>query len=79
MINTTRSKFCLRKEIQWLLQQNAKHLIYLPDLNLDDLHAQGKLKLILVDHHYLRSKLNEAVIEIIDHHQITENVIEITE
>ncbi len=50
-------------------------MIFVNDLNLNELYNQKKLEIILVDHHYLRSKLNEVVVEIIDHHQITKDSI----
>lgn len=50
-------------------------MIFIDDVNLNELHEQNKLHIILVDHHYLRSKLNEIVVEIIDHHQMKKDAI----
>ena len=54
-------------------------MIFIDDVNLDELSEQQKLELILVDHHSLRSKLNDKVVEIIDHHQVKENSIALKE
>jgi inorganic pyrophosphatase/exopolyphosphatase len=44
-------------------------------MNLNELSNQNQLEIILVDHHYLRSKFNKIVVEIIDHHQIKKDSI----
>ena len=54
-------------------------MIFITDLNLDELHALNKLHIILVDHHYLHSKFNDLVVEIIDHHQIKQGAISLQE
>ena len=69
-MNTNQSTFRLRNEIRWFLKENFSRMIFITDVDLNELHEQNKLHLILVDHHYLRSKLNEIVVEIIDHHQM---------
>ncbi|CAM4748190.1 unnamed protein product [Rotaria magnacalcarata] len=45
-------------------------MIFIDSINLSDLYEQEKLEIVLVDHHSLRSKLNQVVTEIIDHHSI---------
>jgi len=50
-------------------------MIFINDINLNDLYDKQKLEIILVDHHSLNSKLNEIVVEIIDHHQSNEDSI----
>ncbi|UJR25440.1 hypothetical protein I4U23_006787 [Adineta vaga] len=75
ILNTHASIFRLRHEILWFLKENPSNLIFIDDINLDELFEKDKLEIILVDHHVLRSKLNKKVIEIIDHHQIKENSI----
>jgi inorganic pyrophosphatase/exopolyphosphatase len=75
-MNTNLSIFRLRNEIHWFLKENFSNMIFIDDINLNELYNQNKLEIILVDHHYLRSKLNEIVIEIIDHHQIkTDSIV----
>ncbi len=68
IMNTNLSIFHLRNEIHWFLKENFSNMIFIDDINLNELYNQNKLEIILVDHHYLHSKLNEIVIEIIDHH-----------
>lgn len=68
IMNTNLSTFRLRNEIRWFLKDNYSNIIFINDLDLNELYNQGKLEIVLVDHHYLRTKLNDAVIEIIDHH-----------
>ena len=79
MLNTHASVFRLRHEILWFLEENRSNLIFIDDINLNDLSEKGKLEIVLVDHHSLRSKLNEKVVEIIDHHQVKENSIVLKE
>ena len=74
-MNTNSSTFRLRAEIRWLLQENFSDVIFITDMNLNELYGRKKLEIILVDHHYLSSQLNEAVVEIIDHHQIKKDSI----
>jgi len=74
-MNTDSSKFHLRNEIRWFLKENFSNVIFIDDSNLNELYNQKKLEIILVDHHYLRSKLNEVVVEIIDHHPIKKDSI----
>lgn len=75
LINTSPSIFRLRTEIRWFLKDNFNNVSFLNDIDLNQLSNQNKLEIILVDHHYLRSKFNKNVIEIIDHHQIKKNAI----
>jgi len=79
LINTSASVFRLRTEIRWFLKDNYNNVIFIQDIDLNELYDQNKLEIIFVDHHYLRSKLNEAVIEIIDHHQIKKDSIVLQE
>ncbi|CAF3570403.1 unnamed protein product [Rotaria sordida] len=75
IMNTNPSTFRLRTEIRWFLKENYSNVIFIDDINLNELYDKKKLEIILVDHHYLRSQLNKVVIEIIDHHQIKEDSI----
>lgn len=54
-------------------------MIFINDINLNELCEQEKLEIILVDHHHLCSKLNDHVTEIIDHHQVQKNIITLKE
>jgi inorganic pyrophosphatase/exopolyphosphatase len=54
-------------------------MIFINDIDLNELYNQEKLEIILVDHHSLKSKLNDIVIEIIDHHQIEKDSIKLQE
>ncbi|CAF0926019.1 unnamed protein product [Adineta steineri] len=74
-MNTNQNTFGLRHEIRWFLKESFSDVIFIDDINLNELYDQKKLEIILVDHHYLHSKLNEAVVEIIDHHQIKKDSI----
>jgi inorganic pyrophosphatase/exopolyphosphatase len=74
-MNTKLSTFRLRNEIRWFLKENFSNVIFIDDMNLNELSNQNKLEIILVDHHYLRSKFNKIVVEIIDHHQIKKDSI----
>jgi inorganic pyrophosphatase/exopolyphosphatase len=69
----------LRTEIIWFLKENGSHMIFLDDIDLNELYNQEKLEIILVDHHSLNSKFNEIIIEIIDHHQIEKDSIKLQE
>lgn len=79
MLYTNPITFRLRSEILWFLQENSFNMIFLGDINLNELYCQKKLDIILVDHHSLNSKFNELVIEIIDHHQIKKDSIKLKE
>ena len=80
MLNTTPSTFRLRFEVAWFLQaENTSKLIFIDDLDLNELYEQKKLEIVLVDHHSLRSKLNGAVTEIIDHHHVQKDAIALKE
>lgn len=74
-MNTNISKFQLRTEIRWFLKENYLNMVFIDDINLNQLYNQKKLEIILVDHHHLDSELNKAVIEIIDHHSIKKDSI----
>lgn len=79
-MNTNLSKFRLRNEIRWFLKDNYSKMIFINDIvDINELDNQEKLEIVLVDHHYLPSKLNDAVIEIIDHHQIKKDSIVLQE
>jgi inorganic pyrophosphatase/exopolyphosphatase len=78
-MNTNLSKFRLRNEIRWFLKDNYSKMIFINDIDINELYNQEKLEIVLVDHHYLPSKLNDAVIEIIDHHQIKKDSIVLQE
>jgi hypothetical protein len=54
-------------------------MIFIDDINLKELNDQNKLQIILVDHYSLRSKLDEKVIEIIDHHHVEKDSIKLKE
>ena len=54
-------------------------MIFVNDINLHGLYCERKLDVILVDHHSLKSKLNDLVIEIIDHHQMNKESIKLKE
>ncbi|CAF1037678.1 unnamed protein product [Rotaria sp. Silwood1] len=75
VMNTNPSTFRLRTEIRWFFKEYYSNVIFIDDINLNELYDQNKLEIILVDHHYLRSQLNKVVIEIIDHHQIKKDSI----
>ncbi len=74
-MNTNPSTFRSRTEVRWFLKENYMNVIFIDDINLNELFEEKKLEIILVDHNYLRSKLNQVVIEIIDHHQIKKDSI----
>ncbi len=63
----------------WFLKDLSANMIFIDDLNLNELHYQQKLEIILVDHHALTSKFNDLVTEIIDHHQIKKDSIKLKE
>ncbi|CAF3998924.1 unnamed protein product [Rotaria sp. Silwood2] len=75
VLNTQSSIFRLRTEIHWFLKENQSNMIFIDDINLNDLHDKNKLDIILVDHHCLSSKFNEIVTEIIDHHLVKKDSI----
>lgn len=71
--------FRLRSEILWFLRDCSSNMIFINDINLNELYSQNKLDIILVDQHSLPSKFNDRVIEIIDHHQTRRDSIKIDE
>ncbi|CAF0808838.1 unnamed protein product [Rotaria sp. Silwood1] len=75
ILNTQPSIFRLRTEIHWFLKENQSNMIFIDDINLNDLYDRNKLEIILVDHHCLYSKFNKIVTQIIDHHPRKENSI----
>lgn len=79
MLNTNPATFRLRSEILWFLKDNGSNMIFIDDINLNELYYHNKLDIILVDHHSLTSKLNDLVTEIIDHHQTRRESIKIDE
>ncbi|CAM4763624.1 unnamed protein product [Rotaria magnacalcarata] len=70
VMSNNASTFRLRTEVRWLLKEDYSNVICIDDINLNEIHNQRKLDIILVDHNYLNSNLNENVIEIIDHHPL---------
>lgn len=75
VINIPREDFVLRTEAVWLFHEarlDAAKLVFLDDIDLDRLHAGGRLGLVLVDHNRLpaaREAWGPVVEEILDHHQ----------
>ena len=63
----------MRTEIVWFLKEKSANMIFIDDINLNALHDQQKLEIVLVDHHRLRSKFDYNVVEIIDHHYAEKN------
>lgn len=79
-MNTNPSAFRLRSEIFWFLKEKTSDLIFVDDIDLQNLYEQQKLEIVLVDHNCLRSKeLNSVVTEIIDHHQANYDSIPLKE
>lgn len=74
LINIPRADFKLRTEAVYLFEEagvDVDKLIFIDDLNLQDLKDKGLLKLILVDHNKLgssQSGLEPNVTAILDHH-----------
>ncbi len=75
MLNIPAQDYPLRTEVTHLF---AKHsitgdmLVFRDQLDLHNLHRQGKLTLTLVDHNVLTGSdviMEDAVKEVIDHHQ----------
>ncbi|XP_011494876.1 PREDICTED: protein prune homolog [Ceratosolen solmsi marchali] len=73
MLNITKDEFYLRNEVVYYLRYcnvSKDLLTFRNDINLQNLHDSGKLELILVDHHILRTEdigFANSVSEIIDH------------
>ncbi|XP_062585819.1 uncharacterized protein LOC134247479 [Saccostrea cucullata] len=73
VLNTQRSKFHLKTDTKFLLNHtgiNPDHLTFRDDLDLHNLHQQGRLTLTLVDHNVLvgrDSSLEDSVVMVIDH------------
>jgi exopolyphosphatase len=74
VINIPRGDFALRTEAVWLFREagvQVDDLIFLDEIDLDRAHAQGRLRLVLVDHNSLpasRRDWGRIVEEILDHH-----------
>jgi inorganic pyrophosphatase/exopolyphosphatase len=66
-------------EIVCFLRENSTNMIFIDDLNLNELYDEKKLEIILVDHYTTRSKFDENVIEIIDHHHVEPDLIKLKE
>ncbi len=74
LMNIPRGDFKLRTEAVFLFSEAGiipDSLLFLDDVDLQDLAARGHLKLVLVDHNKIaagQSGLNTTVAEILDHH-----------
>lgn len=74
VMNIPREDFNLRTEAAWLFKESgvsAADLLFLDDLDLNQLFAAGSSQLVLVDHNKLANRQSvwaDAVVEIIDHH-----------
>lgn len=75
VINIPREDFALRTEAVWLFREAGvavESLVFLDEVDLDRIQAQGRLRLVLVDHNRLpavRGAWASAVEEILDHHE----------
>ena len=75
MINIPRADFKLRTEAAFLFSYagiNTDWLFFSEDIDLDAMNKAGTLELVLIDHNKLatnQSILENAVVEIIDHHK----------
>jgi len=75
VMNIPRVDFRLRPEAVWLFAQagvQADNLIFMDEIDLDRAHAQGRLRLVLVDHNRLpepRRAWAPVVEGILDHHE----------
>ena len=75
VMNIPRGDFQLRTEAVWLFDEagiRVENLIFLDEIDLDRAHAQGRLRLVLVDHNRLserRQAWAPIVEEILDHHE----------
>ncbi|CAF3132483.1 unnamed protein product [Rotaria socialis] len=49
-------------EIRWFLKEHYSNMIFIDSINLSDLYKQEKFEIVLVDHHSLRSKLNQVFV-----------------
>lgn len=73
VLNIPHAHFPIKTEVLYYLKEcniDVNSLIFRDDVNLKDLQNQGKLKLILVDHHALNLDnefLRTSVVEVIDH------------
>lgn len=74
LINIPRADFKLRTEAVYLFQEagvNIDHLLFAEDVNLELLHKDGNLNLVLVDHNKLASSqedYKDTISSILDHH-----------
>jgi exopolyphosphatase len=74
VINIPRADLGLRPEALWLLRESGvdeRSLVFLDEIDLDAIHAAGRLRLVLVDHNRLSAAQEAwapAVEEILDHH-----------
>ncbi len=75
VMNIPRDDFKLRTEAVYLFGEvgiEVANLMFLDEINLDDLRNQQQLKLVLIDHNKLapsQEALADVVDEIIDHHK----------
>lgn len=73
VLNIPFAHFPVKTEVIYYLKEcnvDVSNLIFRDHINLKDLQSQGKLKLILVDHHALtfgNEFLHTSVVEVIDH------------
>ena len=70
VLNTNAETFRLRTEIRSLFGENFSKVIFIRDVPIDQLFVEEKLEIVLVDHHSLPAPLSDAVVEILDHHQV---------
>ncbi len=75
LINIRRADFRLRTEVVYLFNAagvQVDNLLFSDDVDLETLSAEGRMRLILVDHNKLAASLYQLgglVDEIIDHHE----------
>ncbi|XP_045783552.1 exopolyphosphatase PRUNE1-like [Maniola jurtina] len=73
VLDVNREDFGLKTEVVFCLEEHGitdKDLVFSDDINMEKLVAEGKTKIVLVDHHVLAKKydyLAPYVTEIIDH------------
>ncbi|MCQ2603938.1 MAG: DHH family phosphoesterase [Spirochaetia bacterium] len=75
VINIPRNELRLRKEVSFVLNQagiSADCLHFVDEIPLEQMHRDGSLELVLVDHNHLSDSqchLSDAVTLILDHHR----------
>jgi exopolyphosphatase len=81
LMNIPREDFALRRDVSYMFGQvgiDPGLLIFRDEIDLSDLHRRGRLQITLVDHNRLgrsQSALAGAVMEIVDHHQDTADIL----